>query len=232
MAADADAARRRRSRRRCSAASATGRSAASACCCHARRRARSAPSSPRPRDSFAAAARSAARCRGSATARSRSAIALAREHLHRRASSAARSRRCRSRVAVGAGLGFPVTGLIAQDLDFHAAFWFGALVSTGRAGRGLDRRAAPARHRRRRSRSTCPARVLLGGGLGAVVLAVSEGRDAGAGARTATVGLLAGGAVALAALVGASSCARDRAARRPAARRHPHGAVRQRGRAC
>ncbi len=30
--------------------------------------------------------------------------------------------------AVGAGLGYPITALIAQLLDFHAAFWFGALT--------------------------------------------------------------------------------------------------------
>ena len=30
--------------------------------------------------------------------------------------------------AVGAGLGYPITGLIAQTFDFHAAFWFGALT--------------------------------------------------------------------------------------------------------
>ena len=30
--------------------------------------------------------------------------------------------------AVGAGLGYPITGLIAQVFDFHAAFWFGALT--------------------------------------------------------------------------------------------------------
>jgi MFS family permease len=30
--------------------------------------------------------------------------------------------------AVGAGLGYPLTGLIAQVLDFRAAFWFGAIT--------------------------------------------------------------------------------------------------------
>jgi MFS family permease len=33
--------------------------------------------------------------------------------------------------AVGAGLGYPLTGVIAQLFDFHAAFWFGALTVTG-----------------------------------------------------------------------------------------------------
>ncbi len=30
--------------------------------------------------------------------------------------------------AVGAGLGYPLTAVIAQVLDFHAAFWFGAIM--------------------------------------------------------------------------------------------------------
>src|SRR6202021_3887392 len=32
--------------------------------------------------------------------------------------------------AIGAGLGYPVTGLIAQFLDFRAAYWFGASAVT------------------------------------------------------------------------------------------------------
>ncbi len=33
--------------------------------------------------------------------------------------------------AIGAGLGYPVTGLIAQFLDFRAAYWFGAIAVAG-----------------------------------------------------------------------------------------------------
>jgi MFS family permease len=33
--------------------------------------------------------------------------------------------------AIGAGLGYPVTGLIAQVLDFRAAYWFGAMSVAG-----------------------------------------------------------------------------------------------------
>jgi predicted MFS family arabinose efflux permease len=33
--------------------------------------------------------------------------------------------------AIGAGLGYPLTGLIAQVLDFRAAYWFGAITVTG-----------------------------------------------------------------------------------------------------
>ncbi len=58
------------------------------------------------------------------------AIALVREHAdgeRQRSGIATLS----ITVAVGAGLGFPVTGLIAQLLDFHAAFWFGAIFAVG-----------------------------------------------------------------------------------------------------
>jgi MFS family permease len=33
--------------------------------------------------------------------------------------------------AIGVGLGYPLTGLIAQVLDFRAAYWFGAITVTG-----------------------------------------------------------------------------------------------------
>ena len=36
--------------------------------------------------------------------------------------------------AIGAGLGYPVTGLIAQLLNFRAAYWFGAITVTGALG--------------------------------------------------------------------------------------------------
>jgi MFS family permease len=34
-------------------------------------------------------------------------------------------------VATGAGLGFPITSLLAQVYDYHASFWFGALMVAG-----------------------------------------------------------------------------------------------------
>jgi MFS family permease len=51
--------------------------------------------------------------------------------------------------AIGAGLGYPVTGLIAEILNFRAAYWFGAITVTGAlvlAALVLPRRsAAPSR---------------------------------------------------------------------------------------
>src|SRR4051795_7266400 len=101
-------------------------------------------------------------------------IALAREHLSgatQRSAIATLS----ITVAVGAGLGFPVTGLIAQDLDFHAAFWFGALVSVGALAAVwfiVPRR--PGSSSGGAVSLDVPGAVLLGSGLGSVVLAVSK----------------------------------------------------------
>src|ERR1700722_19914042 len=58
------------------------------------------------------------------------AMAIARRHL-----SPEKARRTIATLsvttAIGAGLGYPVTGLIAQVLDFRAAYWFGAIAVTG-----------------------------------------------------------------------------------------------------
>jgi len=52
--------------------------------------------------------------------------------------------------AIGAGLGYPVTGLIAEILNFRAAYWFGALTVTGALVLAAlvlpPRSAAPSRH--------------------------------------------------------------------------------------
>jgi predicted MFS family arabinose efflux permease len=34
-------------------------------------------------------------------------------------------------VATGVGLGYPITSLLAQVFDYHASFWFGALMAAG-----------------------------------------------------------------------------------------------------
>src|SRR3954447_7157351 len=93
-------------------------------------------------------------------------IALAREHLTGAAQRSAIATLSIS-VAVGAGLGFPVTGLIAQDLDFHAAFWFGALVSVAAlAGIWF---VVPRRHGTAPGVTVdVPGAILLGAGLGSV----------------------------------------------------------------
>jgi MFS family permease len=58
------------------------------------------------------------------------AMAIARRHL-----SPEKARRTIATLsvttAIGAGLGYPVTGLIAQVLNFRAAYWFGAITVAG-----------------------------------------------------------------------------------------------------
>ncbi|MFJ4189272.1 MFS transporter [Kitasatospora sp. NPDC089509] len=75
--------------------------------------------------------------------------------------------------AAGVGLGYPLTGLVAQWLGLHGAFWFGAVISALALLTGL--RVLP-------SSAGLPSRgmdpigaVLLGLGLAGVLLVLSEG---------------------------------------------------------
>jgi predicted MFS family arabinose efflux permease len=86
-------------------------------------------------------------------------------------------------VAVGAGLGFPVTGLIAQALDFHAAFWFGALFAAG-STLAVVLLVPKASGRVGAIRLDVPGAVLLAGGLAALLLAISQGETLGWGSAT------------------------------------------------
>jgi predicted MFS family arabinose efflux permease len=116
------------------------------------------------------------------------AISLAREHLEGSIQTSAIAALSIT-VAVGAGLGFPITGLIAQDLGFHAAFWFGTIFATGALVTvilTLPRKAAG----RQRVRMDFPGAVLLGTGLASLLLALSEGDHLGWGS-AAILGLFA-----------------------------------------
>jgi predicted MFS family arabinose efflux permease len=72
----------------------------------------------------------------------------------------------------GVGLGYPLTGLITQHLSFHAAFWFGAVVTAV----ALVSAAAviPSTAHRPAHRLDALGAVLLGGALGALLLVLSE----------------------------------------------------------
>lgn len=80
-------------------------------------------------------------------------------------------------VATGAGLGFPITGLIAQLLDYHAAFWAAAIVTAiavllvALVVPGPTARAA----RAARPRLDVAGAALLGLGLAALLLGISDG---------------------------------------------------------
>lgn len=116
------------------------------------------------------------------------AIALVREHTggeRQRSGIATLS----ITVAVGAGLGFPITGLIAQLLDFHAAFWFGALFAAG-STLCVFLFVPRASGRARRVAIDVPGALLLATGLAALLLAISQGEALGWGSVT-VVGLFA-----------------------------------------
>lgn len=75
--------------------------------------------------------------------------------------------------AAGVGLGYPLTGLIAQHLGLHAAFWFGAVVSAASLVIGV--RVLPrSTHLEHRPLDLVGA-VLLGAGLAGLMLVLSEG---------------------------------------------------------
>ncbi|WP_327672757.1 MULTISPECIES: MFS transporter [unclassified Streptomyces] len=121
-------------------------------------------------------------------------IAVARDHLpesRMRPGIAALS----ITTSVGAGLGYPVTGLIAQHLDYRAGFWFAALLSA--AALIVVTRVTP-------MGSSVPQRplditgaVLLCSGLAAILLALSQGEAWGV-TSAATLGCLGAGVLVIA----------------------------------
>ena len=105
-------------------------------------------------------------------------------------------------VAVGAGLGYPITGLIAQQLDFHDAYWMATVLSVV-AGWGILKiipRAPSVVASAERRRFDVTGALLLGAGLAAALLAVSQGEAWGWGSDR-TLGLALAAVVALAAWV-------------------------------
>ncbi|MFD6292668.1 MFS transporter [Streptomyces sp. NPDC060205] len=96
--------------------------------------------------------------------------------------------------ATGAGLGFPLTGLIAQHLDYHYAFWFAAafiapalvgVLLAYPADRTSDDRPSGDRTSpqgpavRRAARFDTPGALLLAAALTGGLIAVSQGSDWG-----------------------------------------------------
>ncbi|MDI2131181.1 MFS transporter [Yinghuangia seranimata] len=99
-------------------------------------------------------------------------IAVARDHLE--------PERARSGIAVlsvttsvGAGLGYPVTGFIAREWDYRAAFWFGAVV--GATALLLVVFVVPPGSPARRRPLDLPGALLLAGALTCLLLTVSQG---------------------------------------------------------
>ncbi|MFE0221703.1 MFS transporter [Streptomyces albidoflavus] len=121
------------------------------------------------------------------------AISVAREHLP--------ADRMRSGIAslsvttsVGAGIGYPLTGVIAQHLDYRAGFWFAALLS-GLALVVVGWVVPVGSSNPRRPLDVTGA-ALLCSGLALILLALSQGMAWGP-ASAATLGCLGGGTVVL-----------------------------------
>jgi MFS family permease len=97
--------------------------------------------------------------------------------------------------AIGAGLGYPITGVIAQVLDFRAAYWFGAITVTGTLV--LAALVLPPRSAGASRRFDVPGAALLSLAVIALSVALSEGGGWGwTSARS--LGVLAASAVLLA----------------------------------
>ncbi|WP_435225744.1 MFS transporter [Streptomyces sp. Tue6028] len=96
--------------------------------------------------------------------------------------------------SVGAGLGYPVTGVIAQHLDYRAGFWFAALLSA--AACAVVTLMVPVGSSVPRRPLDVLGAVLLCSGLAAVLLALSQGVAWGL-TSSATLGCLGVGVVVL-----------------------------------
>jgi MFS family permease len=104
------------------------------------------------------------------------AMGVARDHLE--------PARARSTLAtlsvtavVGVGLGYPITGLIAEHLNFRAGFWMAAIL--GVIAMVLVGFVVPTSMHRSAQSFDFPGAVLLGLGLAGVLLTVSEGNEWG-----------------------------------------------------
>ena len=115
-------------------------------------------------------------CQGTGLALLPLAMSVARDHLP--PEQARRTLGTLSVTAVvGVGLGYPITGLIAEHLDFHAAFWLAAVLGAG-AVLAVVLVVPRSAHRRRDPFDGLGA-VLLALGVGGLVLAISEGETWG-----------------------------------------------------
>lgn len=79
--------------------------------------------------------------------------------------------------AIGTGLGYPITGLIAQNLDYRAAFWFAAIISV--IAFALIALIVPSTRHRPKLPLDITGATLLSVTLAALLLAISQGRSLG-----------------------------------------------------
>ena len=123
------------------------------------------------------------------------AMSVARDHLDQ-----ARSRSTLAVLSVtavvGVGLGYPITGVIAEHLSFHAGFWLAAGFAA--VAMVLSTIVVPASHHRPTQHFDATGAVLLGLGLAGLLVSLSEGEDWGwtsarlIGLAVASVAVIAG----------------------------------------
>ncbi len=97
-------------------------------------------------------------------------------------------------VVAGIGLGYPITGLIAQYLGLHAAYWFGVVVAGGALAVAAG--VVPSSGHRPSIRLDVAGALALGAALACLLLAISEGEDWGWSSGR-LIGLLVGALVLL-----------------------------------
>ena len=78
---------------------------------------------------------------------------------------------------IGVGLGYPLTGVIAEHLDYHVAFWLAAVL--GLIALVLSVLVVPTSMHRRSERFDVVGAVLLGLGLAGLLVSISEGESWG-----------------------------------------------------
>ena len=123
------------------------------------------------------------------------AMSVARDHLD--------TTRSRSTLAVlsvtavvGVGLGYPITGVIAEHLSFHAGFWLAAVLSL--VAMVLAAVVVPRSTHKSQQHFDLPGALLLGTALAGLLVCLSEGEDWGwtsgglLGLLVASAALLAG----------------------------------------
>ncbi len=113
-------------------------------------------------------------------------MAVARRHLPQRR-SASTIALLSVTASVGVGLGYPITGLLAELSDYHAAFWFGAVVVA--LGLGLSLLVLPPSPTVRSRPFDTVGAALLSFALAIFIVVLSEG-EAWGWLSTRVIGLL------------------------------------------
>jgi hypothetical protein len=95
--------------------------------------------------------------------------------------------------AAAVGAGYPISGLIASDLDVHAAFFFGALMSAIALAAAVT--VIPSSRRSGAARLDVSGGLVIAAGLVALLLAIGQGQQWGWGSVSVLGLFVAAGAI-------------------------------------